>query len=124
MKATTILLVIVSGVLVVAATVGVIRCLATGERREALFASEKITCAACAAKVQNALQTDAGAGAVTVDVSSRQIRVVFDPERTDPGALAIALGGAGFPARLLGVGSPGTTQTGAAATGGCACCNR
>ena len=125
MKITSILLITASVALIVLAVVGIFRSLPFGARQEALYSAEKITCGACAAKLQEALQRHDGAGAVRVDVPTREVRVAFDPQRTDPGAIAIALAAAGYPARLLGVGAPGVVAaTTSSSSGGCACCAR
>lgn len=123
MKLTTIILFIISGLIILIAGVGAIRCLATGERAEALYTSTAITCGACAEKLSQALRPQAGVGKVAVDVASQQVRVAFDPQQTDPGSIAIAMTAAGYAPRLLAVGEPGAPAAQSAPTGsGCACC--
>lgn len=124
MKVSTKVLVVLSALMILATAGGAWLALSAGGARQvASFYSARITCGACSDKVVAALESQSGIGEVAVEVASQQVRVAFDPERTDPERIALALNGAGFPARLVGLGN-GAAGTLAAATGGCggACC--
>lgn len=124
MKLITILLLIGSGVLVAAASVGAYFALTRGPQQEALFVSSRITCGACADNLQRALEPLAGVKAVNVEVARQQVRIGYDSQRLDPERIAMALNTAGYPARLVGLGSNSAVAGGKSATGGCGsgCC--
>ena len=62
---------------------------------------EHMTCAACPITVRKALSQVAGVSASTVDMKAHTATITFDPTRTTPEALAMAVSNAGFPARVL-----------------------
>jgi mercuric ion binding protein len=64
-----------------------------------------MTCAACPITVRKALSHVAGVSASTVDTKAHTATITFDPTRTTPEALAMAVTNAGFPARVLRNGS-------------------
>jgi mercuric ion binding protein len=55
--------------------------------------------------VRKALSHVAGVSASTVDTKAHTATITFDPTRTTPEALAMAVTNAGFPARVLRNGS-------------------
>lgn len=123
MKVSTKVLVTLSALLILAMAGGAWLALkAGGSRQVASYYSARITCGACSDKVVAALESQSGIGEVAVEVASQQVRVAFDPARTDPERIALALNGAGFPARLVGLGNGAAGKV--AAAGGCggACC--
>lgn len=123
MKLLTICLLIGSGLLVAVASVGIYLALIGGDRQEVLFVSPRITCGACAGNLQRALEPLAGVKTVAVEVARQEVRVGYDPQRLDPERIALALNAAGYPARLVAL---GTTAAGAvkSTAGGCGggCC--
>lgn len=76
------------------------------------YVVRNLTCGACVEKIQQALESAAGVGQVVIDVPTRMVRVAFDTEQTDAGELAMFLSGAGYPARLVEVISPGMAAAG------------
>ena len=120
MKLSTILLLVISGTIVLASGVGaMLATRAEGAGQEAIYTSPKITCGACVEKLNQALQPLAGVQKIAVDVATNQVRVAFDPERTNPDVIAFVMADAGYPARLA------AGQGGQAAPGcGGACCGR
>ncbi|HAD04885.1 MAG: hypothetical protein A2091_03780 [Desulfuromonadales bacterium GWD2_61_12] len=124
MKQITLLLLVLSGLLVLAASVGAYFAMTNGgPRQEALYVSAKITCGACAGNLQQALEPLAGVKAVSVEVVRQEVRVGYDPQRLDPERIALALNAAGYPARLVALGTT-STAAGKSAGGGCGggCC--
>jgi periplasmic mercuric ion binding protein len=75
------------------------------EPRTVTLAVEHMTCAACPITVRKALSHVTGVSASTVDMKSHTATITFDPTRTTPEALAMAVSNAGFPARVLRNGS-------------------
>ncbi len=55
-----------------------------------------MTCAACAARIQKVLQGLDGVRGAVVDFATEQATVDYDTGRVDPGAIAAAIGRAGF----------------------------
>lgn len=127
MKLSTAMLLMISGIIIAASGVGaLLTTRAEGAGQEATYVSPKITCGACVEKLNQALQPLAGVKKVAVDVAASQVRVRFDPERTNPGALAFAMADAGYPARLV-ADQGGTGQAApVGSAGGCGggCCAR
>jgi mercuric ion binding protein len=62
---------------------------------------EHMTCAACPITVRKALSHVAGVAQSTVNMESHTATVTFDPGKTTPEALAMAVSEAGFPAKVL-----------------------
>lgn len=125
MKLITILLLIGSGLLVLAASVGAYFAMTKGgPQQEALFVSSRITCGACADNLQRALEPLAGVKTVAVEVGQKQVRVGYDSQRLAPEQIAMAMNTAGYPARLVGLGSNAAVAGGKNAAGGCGsgCC--
>ncbi|MHB8709060.1 MAG: heavy-metal-associated domain-containing protein [Desulfuromonadales bacterium] len=127
MKLSTAMLLMISSIIIAASGVGaLLTTRAEGAGQEATYVSSKITCGACVEKLNQALQPLAGVKKVAVDVAASQVRVRFDPERTNPGVLAFAMADAGYPARLaVGPGGAGQAAPDGSA-GGCGggCCAR
>ena len=64
------------------------------------FPVQGMTCAACQAHVQRALQGTAGVGDATVDLMTARAMVDYDPTVTDPTALVAAVVDSGYGAEL------------------------
>lgn len=75
------------------------------EPRTVTLGVEHMTCAACPITVRKALSHVTGVSASTVDMKAHTATVTFDPTRTSPEALAMAVTQAGFPAKVLPNGS-------------------
>lgn len=89
----------------------------------AAFQVPRITCGACSNTISQGLETCAGVAGVQVDVPTRTVRVAYDPDATDPGEIAQALGRLGYPGRLVAVGAAATASA-AAGNSGCGCCDK
>ena len=75
------------------------------EPRTITLRVEHMTCAACPVTVRKALSHVAGVTQSTVDMKAHTATVTFDPGKTTPEALAMAVSEAGFPAKVLRNGS-------------------
>jgi mercuric transport protein len=75
------------------------------EPRTITLGVEHMTCAACPITVRKALSHVAGVAQSTVDMEAHTATVTFDPGKTTPEALAMAVSQAGFPAKVLRNGS-------------------
>jgi copper chaperone CopZ len=92
----------------------------------------KLTCGACAQKIDAALSGTPGVGRVEVDVAAGRARVEYDPQRIDPAGVAGLVTRAGYPAALRRVLTPdeyralreGGAVAPAGGSGGCGgnCC--
>ncbi|MFN3500823.1 MAG: heavy-metal-associated domain-containing protein [Allorhizobium sp.] len=65
------------------------------------FAIENMTCATCPITVKKAMEGVTGVTAVSVDFTAKTARATYDPERTNPAAIAAASTNAGYPARVV-----------------------
>ena len=63
--------------------------------------AENMTCPACGITIRKALEKVPGVTAKRVDARSATVTVRFDPERTNPVAIAKAITDAGFPATAI-----------------------
>lgn len=69
-----------------------------GHTRAVTIPVEGMTCAACAARVKQALASMDGVSEVEVSLAERTARVRFDPSRRSPDELVAAIEGLGYPA--------------------------
>jgi mercuric ion binding protein len=69
--------------------------------RQAVFRVENMTCPTCSITIQKALDKVPGVTAKRVDARSATVTVRFDPERTNPVAIAKIITDAGFPATAI-----------------------
>ena len=60
---------------------------AVGELQSAVFAVEGMTCAGCAATLENALKNTPGVRSATVDLEGKSANVTYDPSQTTTGRL-------------------------------------
>jgi copper chaperone CopZ len=65
--------------------------------RERVFQVPKIKCEGCVETIEKALAGVPGVTAARVGIVEKEVRVEFDPARTDDERLRRALGDAGFP---------------------------
>ena len=84
---------------------------------QATLAVEGMTCAACAGRVERALQAVPGVQAATVNLATERATVQFDAEETSPLALAAAVQDAGYGVRTESVDLAVTGMTCAACVG-------
>jgi Cu+-exporting ATPase len=95
----------------------------------------RLTCVACAQKIEAALADVDGIGKVAVDVKAGRARVEYDPERTDPATVAGLVTRSGYPAALRRVlapaeykvlreGAPGAAVSTSGSGCGGNCCNK
>lgn len=67
--------------------------------KQAVFAIENMTCAACPITVRKAMEGVAGVASVAVDFNKKTATVAYDPARTNLARIAAASTNAGYPAR-------------------------
>ncbi|MDF1552620.1 MAG: heavy metal-associated domain-containing protein [Deferrisomatales bacterium] len=93
----------------------------TGTAAELTLAVSGMTCGSCEGRIRDALEARPGVRQVAVDLGSRTVRVVYDPAKEDPKALAEVVTAAGYPARYLppGTALPTAPRSGGGCGGGC-----
>lgn len=67
-------------------------------RRRLELAVENITCAACMSDIERGLRRVDGVGAARVNVASRRVAVVYEPDRIAPDAILDRMAAIGYPA--------------------------
>ncbi len=73
---------------------------AGGERTAAVFDVEGMTCAGCAATLENAMTSTAGVGSVTVSLEGKSARVMYDSSLVTTGRLLTVMEENGFSGTL------------------------
>lgn len=71
-----------------------------GELETAVFDVEGMTCAGCAASIDNALKSTSGVRSATVDLEGKIARVSYDPSRATTERLLTVINDTGFSATL------------------------
>lgn len=69
--------------------------------KQVVLQVENLTCPACSITIEKALEKVPGVTAKRVDARSATVTVRFDPERTNPVAIAKIITDAGFPATAI-----------------------
>jgi mercuric ion binding protein len=69
------------------------------------FVIDNMTCATCPITVRTAMSRVTGVRSVEVDFDTKRATVSYDPTRATPEAIAAASTNAGYPARLVTLGS-------------------
>ncbi len=87
------------GIATLASTAGPAKA-AVASAQTATFAVANMTCATCPITVKTAMQKVPGVHSVNVSFKKKTARVVFDPLRVKPAAIAAASTGVGFPATM------------------------
>ena len=62
------------------------------------FTASDISCDKCKANIEGDLAGEPGIEQVTVDVSTRRVRIAYDQQRTSPDQLRAKLSEIGYPA--------------------------
>lgn len=91
------------------------------------FSVRKLTCTACAQKIDKALAALPGIKTTQVDVTGGRASVTFAPTRVSAGTIAETISAAGYPAGLLRVVAADADKVAVAVNNqgaGCACCDR
>ena len=71
------------------------------ELRSCTLAVEGMTCATCPLQVKSAAKRVDGVKEVEVSLKDATARIVYDPKKTTPEALAVAISGVGYPATVI-----------------------
>ncbi|MBV8366092.1 MAG: heavy-metal-associated domain-containing protein, partial [Candidatus Eremiobacteraeota bacterium] len=67
----------------------------------AAFALRGMSCASCAAAIENRLRRERGVTSATVNLATERASVHFDPAASSPAAIISAVEDAGYEAELL-----------------------